>query len=141
MPRDNAEEKKPPDPKPPDPKPPKPAHPKRTHKRVVISKSRYKIYDDPPRQSVFAESLANIKRQRESLLVPGIQDEQIPGPSRRRVLPTPSSLVIDHHDMEHSTTRLVKKKSVNIMEAYRDYLRRQEKRPRRIKIFKIYAGQ
>ncbi|XP_065092702.1 uncharacterized protein LOC135713500 [Ochlerotatus camptorhynchus] len=110
----------------------------RRPKRVVISKSRYKLYDQPQR-STFSICLDNIKRERQSIsladvpttskkLDRSLEDFQQPGPSTTTSFAHPDSSLI-----------LTGKRSLYFKDALVEYKRRRTPAPRRIKIIKVYA--
>ncbi|XP_055545286.1 uncharacterized protein LOC129730180 [Wyeomyia smithii] len=103
-------------------------------RRVVISKSPYKIYDLPTR-SHFSICLDNIKRENQSTthnkqheVKKSTEIQHQPGPSGK------TALIRDD-----SSTRLTRMRVLNFRDAYSEYMRRQSITPRRIRIVKIYA--
>lgn len=114
----------------------------RRPKRVVISKSRYKLYEQPQR-STFSICLDNIKRERQSTILadaptksrtysiptdPSLEDVQQPGPSTTGSFARPDSSMI-----------ITGKRSLYFKDGLVEYKRRLTTTPRRIKIFKVYG--
>ncbi|XP_062560866.1 uncharacterized protein LOC134225099 [Armigeres subalbatus] len=111
--------------------------------RVVISKSRYKLYE-PPQRSTFSVCLDNIKRERQSIFLArkpstsGSISRRSPDPSvddfRKRI----QSISFANPS---SSTGLTEKKRLYFKDALLEYQRRRTIIPRRIKIIKVYAPQ
>nr|XP_019546480.2 uncharacterized protein LOC109416840 [Aedes albopictus] len=113
-------------------------------KRVVISKSRYKLYE-PPQRSNFSVCLDNIRRERQSIIQPVSSkastssklsyrrvergsDESHPGTSMQTSFARPQSSMI-----------LTERRKLYFKDALIEYKRRRQTAPRRIKIIKVYA--
>lgn len=113
-------------------------------KRVVISKSRYKLYE-PPQRSNFSVCLDNIRRERQSVIQPASSkastssklsyrrlergsDESHPGTSMQTSFARPQSSMI-----------LTERRKLYFKDALIEYKRRRQTAPRRIKIIKVYG--
>ncbi|XP_055636575.1 uncharacterized protein LOC129775634 isoform X2 [Toxorhynchites rutilus septentrionalis] len=115
--------------------------PKAPTRRVIISKSRYKIYDQP-KKSTLAVHLDNIKRERLStaFIDKSSQAEDRESVSSRQSFsrqagPSTKSFFT----REDSSMELAHKKHRNLREVYSDYMKRRDVVPRRIRIVKIYV--
>ncbi|XP_058821837.1 uncharacterized protein LOC131683671 [Topomyia yanbarensis] len=106
-------------------------------KRVPATKSPYKIYEQPKRSN-FSVCLDNIKHERDSIVLTN-QSKQRHAPQSRSddQLPGTSGGMVScvHND---SSVGLMRKRAVNVRDAYNEYLRRKTTAPRRIRIIKIY---
>lgn len=119
----------------------------RRPKRVVISKSRYKLYDQPQR-STFSICLDNIKRERQSTILADAPDDDAPTRSRYHSIPTdrsfedlqqPGPSTTGSFSRPDSTMIITGRKSLHFKDALVEYKRRHTTTPRRIKIIKVYG--
>lgn len=116
----------------------------RRPKRVIISKSRYKLYE-PPQRSNFSVCLDNIKRERQSISAVANQ----PTTSGRTPLrkpergsdefPQPGPSMFTSFARPQSTMVLTERRKLYFKDALVEYKRRRSTAPRRIKIIKVYG--